>query len=99
VHDTSLQVVQLSCEGCCSNRMGASGRSRVNDEQNIKTAALLPGDQAPIKAEAQVPNPPNLLALWIQREWTLEAAAARSRTQAPGTADPVTKCRPQLSGS
>ncbi len=51
-------------------------------------------------AAAQLPEPADLQELWISNDWTLEAAAARVSTQAPGAADPVTQCEPpQLSGN
>jgi hypothetical protein len=60
--------------------------------------APLPGEPAPMKAEARVPHPADLLALQIPSEWILEAAAATSRDQAQGTAGLVAQCELQPSG-
>ncbi len=41
--------------------------------------APLSGEPAPMKAEARVPHPADLLALQVPSQWILEAAAATSR--------------------
>jgi len=51
-----------------------------------------------MKAEALVPHPADLLALQVPSQWILEAAAATSRDQAPGTAGSVAQCELQPSG-
>jgi hypothetical protein len=52
-----------------------------------------------IRAEALVLDQAKLLALRIPSEQRLKAAVARSRTQAPRAADPVTQCGLQLGKS
>jgi hypothetical protein len=59
--------------------------------------APLPGEPAPMKAEAGVPHPADLLALQVPSQWILEAAAATSRDQAQGTAGSVAQCELQPS--
>jgi hypothetical protein len=58
----------------------------------------LPGEPAPMKAEARVPHPADLLVLQVPNQWILEAAAATSRDQAQGTAGSVAQCELQPSG-
>ncbi len=60
--------------------------------------APLPGESAPMKAEARVPHPADLLALQVPSQWILEAAAATSRDQAEGTAGSVAQWELQPSG-
>ncbi len=60
--------------------------------------APLPGEPAPMKAEARVPHPADLLALQVPSQWILEAAAATSRDQARGTGGSVPQCKLQPSG-
>jgi hypothetical protein len=57
----------------------------------------LPGEPAPIKAEAWVPHQADLLTLPVPSQWILEAAAATSRDQAQGTAGSVAQCQLQPS--
>jgi hypothetical protein len=65
----------------------------------VEPVAPLQGEPAPIKAEAWVPHPADLLALQVPSQWILEAAAATSRDQASGTAGSVARCELQLSGN
>ncbi len=60
--------------------------------------APLSGEPAPMKAEAWVPHPADLLALQVPSQWILEAAAATSRDLAQGTAGSVAQCELQPSG-
>jgi hypothetical protein len=57
--------------------------------------APLSGETAPMKAEARVPHPADLLALQVPSKWILEAAAATSRDQAQETAGSVAQCELQ----
>jgi hypothetical protein len=61
--------------------------------------APLPGEPAPMKAEARVPHPADLLALPVPSQWIREAAEATSRDQAPRTAGSAAQCELQLSGN
>jgi hypothetical protein len=60
--------------------------------------APLPGEPAPMKAEARVPHPADLLALQVPSQWILEAVTATSRDHAQGTAGSVAQCKLQPSG-
>ena len=57
--------------------------------------APLSGETAPMKAEARVPHPAELLALQVPSKWILEAATATSRDQAQRTAGSVAQCELQ----
>jgi hypothetical protein len=92
---SSLEVAQLLFEDRCSGRTGVGSRSKFTASRVFEPVAPLPGEPAPMKAEIRVPQPADLLALRIPSQLMLEAAAARSRTQAPGTADSVTQTTAQ----
>jgi hypothetical protein len=73
--------------------MSAGATEATADEDG--PVALLSGEPAPMKAEARVPHPADLLALQIPSKWILEAAAATSRDQAQGTAGSMAQCELQ----
>ncbi len=67
--------------------MSAGATAATADED--ESAAPLSGGTAPMKAEARVPHPAELLALQVPSKWILEAAAATSGDQAQRTAGTV----------
>ncbi len=74
---------------------GATAATADEDGQVVP----LSGETAPMKAEARVPHPAELLALQVPSKWILEAAAATSRDQAQRTAGSVAQCELQTGGA
>jgi hypothetical protein len=60
--------------------MSAGVTAATADEDG--PVAPLSGETTPMKAEARVPHPAELLALQVPSKWILEAAVATSRDQA-----------------
>ncbi len=82
-------------------RYGRLTTSRMSAGATAATAdgpvEPLPGEPAPMKAEARGPHPADLLALQVPSHWILEAAEASSRDQAQGTAGSVAQYKLQPS--